>query len=357
MIVGPARIRPSLALFDRQPGEAEFRCDVTPLRPALNYSFRFQAGYRMDTPARLFPGKGHVLVISIRITPRGGDRQPVYLTTTRRLPEIPPSKALLESGGSYLIGEGQYDVAWVMRDEQGRICRKNWGVDVHLGHSERSVKVAMPRDTVWDFSLRGARLLPAAGDDAGALRLTVLLNAAPLMTRRTRLRPGDIGTLLSAVSSLLERVRVRQVRFVAFNLEQQKELYRNPDFMLHNMPEVAEAMSAIDLNTVDYQVLQNRHGQVDLLTALLNQEVHTEAPSDVVLIIGPMSRYIDRVPARVVEKSDGATPRFLNFELLPPGFAMATLPDVIRNAMSRLGGKTVLIRSPGEFARAIEKLD
>jgi hypothetical protein len=177
------------------------------------------------------------------------------------------------------------------------------------------------------------------------------------MPRRTRLRPGDIGTLLSAVSSLLERVRVRQIRFVAFNLEQQKELYRNPDFMLHNMPEVAEAMNAIDLNTVDYQVLQNRHGQVDLLTALLNQELHAGPPSDVVLFIGPMSRYIDRVPAGVVEKSDGATPRFLNFELLPPGFAMATLPDVIRNAMSRLGGKTVLIRSPGEFARAIEKLD
>jgi hypothetical protein len=356
VIVSPARLRPGLAIFERQPGEAELRCDVTPIRPTLNYSFRFQAGYRLETPAAQFTGKGHAWAIVIRITARAGDRKPVYLVAGQRLPEVPNSRLSLHSGGGYLLGEGQYDVAWVMQDERGRVCRKTWPVDVHLSHSERSVKVAMPRDTVWDFSLRGARLLPSTDEDMAAVRLTVLLNAAPLQPRRTHLRTGDIGTLLSAVTSLLERTRVRQVRLVAFNLEQQKELYRNPDFMLRNMPDVAQAMNAIDLNTVDFEVLKNRHGTVDLLTTLLNQELHESPPSDLVLCIGPMSRYIDRVPSGVFERSPEGGPRFLNFELLPGSFAVSTLPDVIRNAMSRLGGKTVLIRTPGDFAKAIEKL-
>jgi hypothetical protein len=294
--------------------------------------------------------------VIIRITPRGGDRKPVYLLTRQQLPEVPNSRVHMGSGGGYLLGEGLYDVAWVMLDDRGRVCRKTWAVDAHLGHSERTVKVAMPRDTVWDISLRGARLVAAETADTASLRLTILLNAAPIFPRRTRLRPGDIGTLLSAVSSLLERVRVRQVRLVAFNLEQQKELYRNPDFMLRNMPEVAQAMNAIELSTVDYEVLKNRRGPVDLLTGLVNQEAHADPPSDVVLFLGPMSRYIDRVSAADLERSPGGATRFLNFELLPPGFTMSTLPDVIRNAMSRVGGKTVLVHSPGDFAKAIEKL-
>jgi hypothetical protein len=31
--------------------------------------------------------------------------------------------------------------------------------------------------------------------------------------------------------------------------------------------------------------------------------------------------------------------------------------DTIKNAMSRLGGKTILIHTPGEFAKAIERLE
>src|ERR1035441_6627282 len=48
----------------------------------------------------------------------------------------------------------------------------------------------------------------------------------------------DMMTLLSTVASLLERMPVKSVRLVMFNLEQQKELYRNADFHLAEMPEI-----------------------------------------------------------------------------------------------------------------------
>jgi hypothetical protein len=32
-------------------------------------------------------------------------------------------------------------------------------------------------------------------------------------------------------------------------------------------------------------------------------------------------------------------------------------PDTIKSAIARLGGKTILIHTPGEFAKAIERLE
>ena len=359
VIVNPARLSRMIGMLEAKPGETVLRCEVAPTHPALNYGFRFQAGYRVTIPAKQFFGPGHRWITLERITPLAAGHEPVYLANFQRLPDVPKTSAQLQFGGGYLLGEGAYHVDWALRDEQGRVCRKSWKVDVHRGRQERDVKVAMPDDTVWDFSLRGARLMPRDPDDAAGLHLTILLNLAPMTSRRTHLRGGDIASLISAASSLLERVPTREVRMVVFNLEQQKEIYRKENFQLENMPEVAQAMNTIDLNTVDYQVLQKRQGHVELLAGLMNQELKAERPSDVVLFIGPVSRYEDRVPAELLEKPAGRAPQFIDIQMMPvygpPSEAF--LPDVIRNAISRLGGRNLLVRTPGEFAKAITKLE
>ena len=358
VVVYPSRVRRALNLFDATPGETVLSCDVTPMRPSLNYSFRFQAGYRVSMSGSQFQGKGHGWTELIRITPRTDGAPPVYLVSGQRLPEIPNTKVILQFGGGYLLGEGSYDVNWVMHDDQNRVCRKRWHVDVRLSRAERNVTVAMPRDTVWDVSLRGARLQPRnPDDDAAPLRLTILLHAAPMFQRRTRLRPGDIGTLISAVTTLLEHVPAHDVRLVVFNLEQQKELYRKDDFLLSNMPDVAQSMNSVELSTVDYKVLQNRRGHVELLADLVNREIKADPPPDLVLFLGPTSRYFDRIPAEVLQPPAGRAPKFMNLQIIPVMMAPSTLPDVIRNAIARLGGKTVLVHSPGEFARAIARLE
>ncbi|HTP34028.1 MAG TPA: hypothetical protein VMJ75_17735 [Candidatus Acidoferrales bacterium] len=356
LIVNPGRMRNRIDVFEPKPGETLLHCDVTPIHPALNFSFRYQAGYRVSMPASQFTGTGHRLVVLVRITSHGESREPVYLVSMQRLPDIPNTSVQLHFGGGYLLGEGSYQVDWVLLDDRDRVFRKGWRVDVHRSHADRNVKVAMPPDTVWDISLRGARLLPRDSADAPPLRLSILLNAAPVSPRRTHIGPGDIGTLLSAISSLLERVPVRQARLVVFNLEQQKELYRNENFQLANMPAVARAMNTIQLDTVDYQVLKNRSGHVDLLAGLVNQEIQSDAPPDVVLFLGPISRYEDRIPAELLARNPERAPRVLNFQILPYVLVQSTLPDVIRNATSRLGGKTFMIHTPGEFATALEKI-
>jgi len=164
-------------------------------------------------------------------------------------------------------------------------------------------------------------------------------------------------TLMSTVSSLLERLPARSVRLVLFNLDQQKELYRKEGFLLQDMAQVSQAMTNIELGLVDFQVLQNKRGHVDLLADLVNREIEAQPPSDVVLFLGPQTRYFDRVPQASLEKPAGHGPEFYYFQIVPFLSQTATPADSIKSAMSRLGGKTILIHTPGEFAKAIERLE
>ncbi len=160
-IVNPLRLRTAIAQLETpQPGEQALRCDVSPIKPSLNFSFRYQAGYTVAVPMNQYLGSGHGWSMLTRITPEGGERKPVYLLSRIPLPRVPKTNVESTVGGGYLLGLGAYSVHWMMIDDTGRVCRKNWRVDVRLSRAERSVKVAMPPDTVWEMSLRGSRTLP-----------------------------------------------------------------------------------------------------------------------------------------------------------------------------------------------------
>jgi hypothetical protein len=357
-IVNPNRVRGFVAQMDAgRAGERALRCQVSTIKPSLNFSFRYQSGYMATVPMNQFSGSGHGWAMLTRITPQGGTRKPVYLMTQIALPPVPKTKMEARVFGGYLLGEGAYDVRWMILDDAGRVFRKSWRLDVHPSHAERRVKVAMPPDTVWEFGSGGSRTLSRGADDVAPRRLTIFLHAAPLLPWRTRMHPSDLMTLMSTVSSLLERVPALSVRLVLFNLDQQKELYRKEGFQLQDMAQVSQAMTSIELGMVDFQVLQNKRGHVDLLTDLVNREIEAQPPSDVVLFLGPRTRYFDRVPQASLEKPPGHEPEFYYFQIVPFLTRTATLADTIQSAVSRLGGKTVTIHTPGEFAKAIDRLE
>jgi hypothetical protein len=356
-IVNSARFASVFKDLEPRAGEKPLRCEVTPIKPALNFSFRFQAGYVVRVPMNQYSGAGHGWVILTRITPEGGGRQPVYLAGSVKLPSIPKTKIEFEVGGGYLLGEGRYDVKWVMFDDADRVCRGSWRVNARLDRHERQMKLAMPRDTVADFTLRDRSDKKRGADDAAPIRLTVLLDAAPLDPFRIRLRASDRVILLGLLSSLLERVPARSVRLVIFNLDQQKTLLRQDAFAPDAMDRVAQSLNGLELGRVDYHVLQNPHGHLDLLAGLMNQELRAETPSDVVVILGPATPYVDKVPEAALEDPHGAVPQFFNFRFKPYFRNDVDLPDSIVLATAKLKGKTIVIRTPADFARAIEQIE
>jgi hypothetical protein len=356
-IVDSARFASVLKALEPQEGEKPLRCEVTPIKPSLNFGFRFQAGYVVRVPMNQFSGPGHGWAMLTRITPRGGGQQPVYLAGRVRLPSIPTTKVDVEVGGGYLLGEGRYDVKWAMFDDADRVCRGSWHVDAKLGRRERQVNLSMPPDTVADFTLRGRTDSRRGADDAAPIRLTVLLNAAPLFPLRTRLRASDRVVLLGLLSSLLERVPARSVRLVVFNLDQQKTLLRQDAFAPNALGRVAQALNGTELGLVDYHVLQNRRGHVDFLAGLINQELRAETPSDVVVFLGPETRFVDKLPPTALAEPAGAPPQFFDLQFKPYFRAGASLPDSISLATARAKGKTIVIRTPADFAKAIEQIE
>jgi len=321
------------------------KCEVNAAPPYLNFGFRFQSGYFFSVPLNQFLGAGHRLAIVTKVTPEQGP--PVFLGQGFDLPVIPKTNQSIETGGGYLLGEGRYKVDWLLYDEQGRACRRSWTTKVALNRADRKIKLAIPPHTVAEFGLRGLPPQPNQTKPGGPL--TVFLNAAPISLRRTRLRPSDEMLLVGALSSLLERLGPRPVKLVVFNLDKRQELYRRENFRPAELGEVGRAISELELGLVDYQVLRKPKGHVEFLADLLNQEANTET----VVLLGPTTRYYEKMPAVKLERGSA---RLFNLQLLPFLRAGVPFPDIIDSAVRRRKGKSLLLRTPADFARAIDAL-
>ncbi|HUE11587.1 MAG TPA: hypothetical protein VMQ54_11640, partial [Steroidobacteraceae bacterium] len=201
-IADRASLAPVLSRLDPRGGERLLACEVEPVKPSLSFGFRFRAGYIFRVPLTQYSGARHRWSVLTEITPEGST-QPVHLLDNIRLPAILKNKMLGEADGGYLLGEGRYRVKWILLDDLGRVCRKGWQIEVKLSRAESSAKVAMLPNSVAELSLRGMASVRRHPDDGRPLRLTVLVDAAPLMQRRqakTVLSANDHVFLINVLS-------------------------------------------------------------------------------------------------------------------------------------------------------------
>jgi hypothetical protein len=363
--VDAARLPAELRDLSKRAGETSLKCEVQPIRPALNFSFRFQAGFVVRVPLGQFVGKGHHWLTVMRVTPQDGSNKPVYLLNGFRLPEVPPTKSVAEFGGGYQLGEGRYQVEWVMLDDRDRVCRKTWTVDAELRGKEKKVKPGLPAYAVrGQYVRRFSSPRPTEArtsalernDDVRPFRITILMHAASLNPRASKIRAFERVVLLGLLSSLVEQIPARSVRVVMFNLDQQKELLRRDSFTAETISEAAQAMNTLELGLVDYKILQNQQGHLNLLADLINRELSAKEQSDAVIFLGPPSRIWEKFPGSALAQRSGPGPAFYYFQYRPFLRYAADPPDLIQSATSEMKGKTVKIQNPGDFAKAIEQL-
>jgi hypothetical protein len=247
-------------------------------------------------------------------------------------------------------------VAWELFDDKGRVCRKEWGIEAKRAFRDRNVRMTIPGNTVLGFT-RPSNVQTGPNTEGSPFRLTILMHAAPLEPQRNMLPARDSVRLLSMLSSLLNRLPVRQVRMVAFNLEQEKEIFRQDNFQADAIEEVAQAISSLQLSVIDYHVLQNRRGHVELLADLINREMAAPSCPDIVLFLGPLSKQVDRFPEQLLKKSPGKAPHFFYLQYRPFLHLQPALPDVIQTVVRRLKGETVVVNDPGNFQKGIEAIE
>jgi hypothetical protein len=376
-------------------GRAAIPCAVSALQPALTLSLRLQSGYTFRAP------DGEPVTVVLRVTPDGG--VPVFLTD-----RVVPAG---EAAGVFYLGEGHYRFHWVLLDEAGRACVRDWELDAPA----RGAKLAIAPGAVTDLSLHGVPVRPPA---PGPARLTILFEAAPILAKggaleepaawntdermidrradltrapsAVALRPGDQTVLLGALSAVAEEFAASEIRLVAFSLAQQKEIVRREGFSLAALPDVAAALRATQFATVDYHVLLNPAGHHDLLARLINEELRD--PAGAVLFLGPHEFFRDDFPAGLLDRKRGAAPAFFRLAYEHPAAAPTSgrnaitltgadvaddptaeralrrsaavvtttrpegVADPVAAAVRKLGGRSFSIQQPREFARAVAEI-
>jgi len=379
-------------------GLGALKCQVEPLRPVLDFEFRFHAGYTVRAPLNQYRDPGHKWTVAVRIQPESA-REPVYFTDSLTLPDVSSTGTEGEAGGGYLLGQGRYRASFLLVDDLGRGCRMDWNIEAQPGAGNGAVKMAIEPGAVQEVSWRGAR---AANSDAAPFAgITVLLHAAPVSPRLSKVQASDAVTLLGALSSLLDLAPAESVRLVVFNLEQQKEIYRQEHFTLDRMEAVRQAIFDLQLAVVDYRALLNPAGPMDLLSTMVNRELHAERRSDAVVFLGPHARST-RKPTFEVDAPGSGAPRFFYVEYqwsdryalmgrgsiagsraVPPGSGSVAdgsrrgggcpvsavcnpadssgppiMPtrDTIDYLVAMLAGKTLVVHTPGDFAKAMKQI-
>jgi hypothetical protein len=387
-----ARIEPQDAIgvqpeFNKSSGASRLQCEFKPVRPALDFTFRFHTGYRIELPLSQFLGARHTGNIVLRVTPDRG--VPEQLSYSFALPDA-PENAEAEISGDFVVGEGSYRVDAVVEDNlQHRVCWSQWRIRAKRSAAEREISLAIPPLTVG--AAPSAHIAQQTGrPDLG--RLTILMHAAPLLPEAAKVRASDVSMLVGSLSTLLEQLPARSVTLVVFNLEQQKVLFRQVGFTAAGVARVGNAINELQLGLVSYSALQQPDGGIGLLRNLVQEEVSKPTARDALVFLGPHTRLHDPIPVDMVRGFESG-PRVFYMEYLPQlsllsrdydpahGVTNDSLtcnpyspevlcldpdePDMlspdgwrdsIERLVSRLKGEVLVVRQPADLARAIKQI-
>jgi hypothetical protein len=337
-------------------------CAVETRPPFLDFAFRFESGYILRCPMKLFEGKEGVLITFVRVTPEDGP--PLLLGMSYKVPGLPSEarasteikkiKSELGASGGFVLGEGRYTVELLAADARNRFFQKKWKIKAQRNRQESNVEVTAKPGSVAPLSphLWDGRLVPAGS----GVRLTVLLDAAPMSPFSQKLRAWDRAFLLDSVSSVLRQIPCESVRLVAFNLDQQKEIFRQERLDRTGLVKLARVLHQLELGTVSVNVLKQRQGWADLLAGVSNGEMTSNQPSDLVVFLGPSIRIADKVPKEILASPRNKKPQFFYLEYYPYWRRGSEFPDAIHQLTSEQGGTVLKIHSPGELALALRKM-
>jgi hypothetical protein len=260
---------------------------------SLNYAFRFQAGYSIDIPLRQFAGKGKTVRVIARVRPSDGSRPPVCLFQSGALPDIPEGdKPDLPITGGFFLGEGNYRVDLAVFDQAGRLYQARFNLEAALKGRERKVRLELAPGEVQPIN--SLRWKPHSESAGRGRRLTILFHAASLYGAPTLPSLYDPALLLSSLSTVLSEVAFDQVRLIAFNLDQERELFRQDRFDVDGFRKLAETLLSLKLSSVPVAALAPGEARHALIDSLVGAEMSSEKPPDAILFLEARIRTTNR---------------------------------------------------------------
>jgi hypothetical protein len=356
-----------LAVLESGEQRKDLPCTVTASKPILGFDLKFHAGYQVVVPLKELSGRENALTVVFSVAPDSHRDDPVYFTQHLRVPPIEEdAKGDAYLQGAFDIGEGSYHIDWLMRDRTERVCSSFWDSEAVLGSKDRPMSLAIAPEAIQradgeEFKeeppVQRTPPDPALHVDP-PLNIKVLVNFAPQNSLSAALQPLDTTALVSILRTISRDPRIGKFSIVAFNMQEQKVIYRQDGASRIDFPALGTALTTLNLGTIDLKRLSDKHGDTDFLTSLVRKEM-TPAPQDhpdALIFAGPKI-LLDSNPqeeALVKDASDIDFPVFyMNYNLNPQAVPWK---DAISHTVHFFRGYEYTISRPRDLWFAVSEM-
>jgi len=346
-----------LAILEVEEPRKDLPCLVTPAKPVLGFDLRFHAGYEVSVPLRELAGSENLLTMIFRVTPEDQKEVSHYFVQRVKVPALEEEArgdAYLE--GTFDVGEGRYHIDWLMRDRAERVCSFYWDTEAELSPREKQMSVALAPSAVQPAESETFKEEPPVTRTAGeALIVKILVNFAPQKAHASALLPQDTNALVSILRSISREPRFGRFSVVAFNLQEQRILYRQDNADRIDFPALGEALDSLKLGTVDVKRLAQKHGETEFLTALIQREMNDASHPDALVFAGPKAMLEENVPVESLEETGKVEyPVFyMNYNLEPQS---SPWRDAIGRAVKFFRGHEFTISRPRDLWAAVTEM-
>lgn len=346
------------ATLELQEPRQDLPCTVTPLKPILGFDLRLHAGYEVAVPLKDLAGLDGVLTVIFRVTAENGKDGPAYFTQYFKMPSVEEdARGVAYLNGIFDVGEGKYHVDWLMRDRAERVCSFYWNLEPQLSERDKEVSLALAPGRVEGSDLELFAEEPPVERAQGEppLNVKVLVNFAPQKAGSAILQPLDVKALVSILRGITREPRIGKFSLVAFNLQEQRVIFRQNDTSRIDFPALGEALDKLNLGTVDIRRLSQKHGETQFLGDLIRREAGGEEQPDALVFAGPKAFLDQNVPAEQLKEVGPVDyPVFyMNYNLNPQ---VGPWRDTIGNVVRFFRGTEYTITRPRDLWFAVGEM-
>jgi len=353
---GTVRMVPTdWSILETQEPRKDLPCSVTPVKPVIGFDLRFHSGYEVAIPLKELAGSDNLLTMIFRVTPGTRKDDASYFVQRVRVPPIDADAsgdAFLE--GAFDLGEGKYHVDWLMRDRSERVCSSYWDTDAELAVRDKGLALTLGPEAVRAADTEPFKEEPPVERAQGQtpLNVKILINFAPQNARSAALSPVDQTALVSILRGISREPRIGRFSLVAFNLQQQKILYRQQDENRIDFPALGHALETMHLGTVDIKHLNTKNSETEFLGTLIQQELRGEDHPDALIFAGPKVLLEENVSrGSLKEIGEVEYPVFyMNYNLQPQSIPWR---DAIGSAVKFFRGYEFTISRPRDLWSAM----
>lgn len=346
-----------LAVLEAQEVRKDLSCTVDPVKPVLGFDLRFHGGYQISLPMRDVAGNENLLSILVRVIPDTRKDDPAYFVQRINVPKLPEdAKGEAVLGGLFDLGEGKYHIDLVMKDRSERVCSFYWDAEAALSDRDKEIQPAIAAGAVERAEYEQFNEEPPVERAAGKpLNIKILVNFAPQNSNLSSLRPIDTLALVTVLRRLSRQPQFGRFSVVAFNVQEQRVLYRQSSAERIDFPALGRAIQDVQPGKVDLKQLSQKHGEVSFLSALIKKEIANDHP-DALIFVGPKVLLDDSVPEEDLKPlaSDVTYPVFyMNYNLNPQAMPWK---DAIEKAIRNFRGTEFSISRPRDLWFAVSEV-